>query len=135
MESKSSKIGNLAEMQLMLEATQKGHIVSKPYGDHRYDLVIDSGKNLKRVQVKAANRSQNISYYNGKKYSYGTYPVDLGQGYTSAEIDILAIYLIDDKKWIFIPSYGLPFKTGVTRFSVLRDNAWYSKYVNSWEIF
>ena len=135
MNSKTSHIGDIAEMKLMLAATERGWIVSKPYGEQRYDLIVDTGKRMKRVQIKAASRSQNVTYYEKKKYTYKSYAVSLGEGYSFSEIDVLAIYLIDEDKWIFIPSFGLPDSKGVTRFSTKKSTAWYAKYVQWWEIF
>lgn len=44
----------MAEMQFILDATRKGFGVAKPYGDNEhYDVVVDSGGKLWRVQVKS----------------------------------------------------------------------------------
>jgi hypothetical protein len=46
-------IGDLSELEVGLALARAGYIVSKPIGDsYRYDLVIDDGKALYRVQVK-----------------------------------------------------------------------------------
>ncbi len=46
--------GDLTEMEFTVEATGRGMVVSKPWGDNeRYDVVVDAGwKLLWRVQVK-----------------------------------------------------------------------------------
>lgn len=45
--------GNIAETQILADLIKKGFIVSIPYGeDTRYDLVVDTGKVLLRVQCK-----------------------------------------------------------------------------------
>jgi hypothetical protein len=48
--------GNLVAMEFMCECTRRGAIVSVPLADdHPYDVVVDSGMRLMRVQVKKAN--------------------------------------------------------------------------------
>lgn len=54
MGSTNSK-GDLAIAKVLLSATEKGFVVSKPMSDSsRYDLVVDDGK-LNRTQVKYAD--------------------------------------------------------------------------------
>jgi hypothetical protein len=46
-------IGDLSELAVAYALARNGYVVSKPLGDsHRYDLIIDDGENLSRVQVK-----------------------------------------------------------------------------------
>jgi hypothetical protein len=46
-------IGDLSELEVAIALARAGYIVSKPLGDsHRYDLIIDDGETLSRVQVK-----------------------------------------------------------------------------------
>ena len=46
-------IGDQSELDVAVALARMGYIVSKPLGDsHRYDLIIDDGVTLSRVQVK-----------------------------------------------------------------------------------
>jgi hypothetical protein len=46
-------IGDRSELEVALALARAGYTVSKPLGDsHRYDLIIDDGETLSRVQVK-----------------------------------------------------------------------------------
>jgi len=46
-------VGDLSELEVAVALARAGYIVSKPLGDsHRYDLIIDDGQTLSRVQVK-----------------------------------------------------------------------------------
>lgn len=46
-------IGDQSELEVAVALARVGYIVSKPLGDsHRYDLIIDDGETLSRVQVK-----------------------------------------------------------------------------------
>ena len=45
--------GNIAESKILAALVEAGYLVALPFGDgHRYDLVIDDGHNLQRVQCK-----------------------------------------------------------------------------------
>lgn len=47
--------GNIAEMVVMLEATKRGIVVSKPFThDARYDLIFDVAGELFKIQIKRA---------------------------------------------------------------------------------
>lgn len=49
----TKSIGELSEMFVALQLARAGYFVAKPFGENtRYDLVIDDGKVLSRVQVK-----------------------------------------------------------------------------------
>ena len=48
--------GELALLRVLQRALQKGWITCKPTRDCRYDLVLDDGERLHRVQVKYAGR-------------------------------------------------------------------------------
>ena len=49
--------GQLAVSKAEIKAFELGYIPCRPLFDCRYDLVIDDSKNLKRIQVKYANRT------------------------------------------------------------------------------
>jgi len=49
----TKSIGELSELVVALSLSRAGYLVSKPLGENaRYDLVIERGGNLSRVQVK-----------------------------------------------------------------------------------
>ena len=48
--------GELALLRVLQRAFEKGWVTSKPMRDCRYDLVLDDGERLYRVQVKYAGR-------------------------------------------------------------------------------
>ena len=52
-------IGELSEMTVALQLMRSGYDVAQPFGDNaRYDLVIDDGVKLLRVQVKTGRLSR-----------------------------------------------------------------------------
>ena len=57
------KRGELAEMAFILKAERLGFEVSKPYGEsNRYDFVVRSGQQFRRVQVKSCGHCGRDGY-------------------------------------------------------------------------
>lgn len=82
--------GYTAEALVSLLATRADWIVSKPEVEARYDLVLDDGKSLYRVQVKYANRVKNNALsidFRKECRNNGKIKV-----YTKSEIDAIIIY-------------------------------------------
>jgi len=91
--------GELVEMMFMVQASRRGLIVAKPYGDsRRYDFITDAGKRLRRVQVKStAHRTGRGFCVNAtsRRHSRAVY--------TAAEIDFLIAYVIPRNVWYVVP--------------------------------
>ena len=94
MNSKSK--GNLGEIKVASEFIKWGCTISFPFGDNaRYDLIIDDGDKLKKVQIKYADcKSDNNSWRcmcvsstnhttNKKLYGYNN------------DVDIMAFYIAE----------------------------------------
>jgi len=86
-----------------LRALELGFVPSRPLFDTRYDMILDNGKQLYRVQVKYANGvpSQssgsivvNLSYET-RKHEVFTYK--------KSEVDGLIVYLPKTDKLCYIP--------------------------------
>jgi hypothetical protein len=103
----SKQRGELAEMMFMVKAAQKGFATAKPYGDsRRYDLIVDVGQRLWRVQVKSASVQQ-----------YGSYQVNLQRNlngevvfYEASEIDFVVAFVFPCEAW-FVISVGGDLRT------------------------
>lgn len=55
MELTSKEKGNLTELQCLVSFYKLGYKVSIPYGENcRYDMIVDTGKHLLRVQCKTS---------------------------------------------------------------------------------
>lgn len=92
--------GNVGEVEAVRHYVRKGFRVSKPlFENSPYDLIVDDGTKLFRVQVKTSQR----------KTSSGKFEVNLctkggnrsGTGKTkklsSEEVDLLFVHLADDR--------------------------------------
>lgn len=95
--------GGIAQAKAEIRALEKGFLVSKPIVEgSRYDMIIDDGEKLHRVQIKYGGTLQ--------KKATGSITVDfrktsnngkIKEGYTSKEVDAIIIYIpyIDEICW------------------------------------
>jgi hypothetical protein len=66
--SKLKRTGTVLELEFAAECIRRGAVVSQPFGDNaHYDLLVDGGGRIYRVQVKTASPSAN-----GRSYSVNT---------------------------------------------------------------
>jgi len=99
-------IGDLSELEAALALARSGYIVSKPLGDsHRYDLVIDDGERLSRVQVKTGRlRGGSIRFncYSSHSHRGGS----ASRSY-HGEVDFIAVYCPQTGKAYLTPEAEL----------------------------
>src|ERR1700691_153112 len=56
-------VGEMAEMQFMLDAARRRFGVARPFGNNeRYDVIVDAPRRLWRVQVKASGASHHRGF-------------------------------------------------------------------------
>jgi hypothetical protein len=83
--------GELALLRVMQRAVEKGWVASRPTRDCRYDLILDDGASLHRVQVKYAGRQA--------VHCQGAVSLDFTKGgtrdrpYLETEIDAVLVYV------------------------------------------
>jgi hypothetical protein len=120
-------------MMFMLQASLRGLIVAKPYGDsRRYDFITDAGRRLWRVQVKSsAHRHGNGYIVNATARRHSR------EVYSAAEIDFLIAYIIPTNTWYIVPVAALR----RTNFSVYPEGCRrgprygiYEKYRQAWHL-
>jgi hypothetical protein len=88
--------GEQAEAAFLNKATGLGLSVAKPWGDsERYDLIVDSGRRLWRVQVKSTR------YIGERRFSITARGCTAA--YTEDEIDFLAAYIVPLDLWYVVP--------------------------------
>jgi PD-(D/E)XK endonuclease len=83
------RMGDLADLAFMLRAASEGIGMARPYGDsHPYDILVQHGRKLSRIQVK--------SCYSFEKRRYTGFPIIVAShwrgkqvGYTIEEIDFI----------------------------------------------
>lgn len=95
--------GQLAVSKAELRAFELGYIPSRPLYDTKYDLILDNGKRLTRVQVKYADGKPTnttgavvvkLEYEDRNKKSHT---------YQSNEVDVLIVYIPKIDKLCYLP--------------------------------
>ncbi|MGA7755866.1 MAG: group I intron-associated PD-(D/E)XK endonuclease [Candidatus Sulfotelmatobacter sp.] len=90
--------GEMAEAAFLAKAASLGFLVSKPWGESsRYDLIVDNGRRLLRVQVKSADRAGEYGGYTFHAHGNTT------RVYRASEIDLLAAYVVPVDVWYLFP--------------------------------
>lgn len=103
--------GDVGELRVALAAAEKGWVCSKPLSTARYDLVLDDGQRLYRVQVKYVDAEPPKA--KGSVYTvFGNGP-DAPQSYTRNEIDVVIAYVPKIDKLIWIEPEFFEGKTGL----------------------
>jgi hypothetical protein len=88
--------GEVAEARFLAKAASMGFSVAKPWGDERYDFILDSGYCFWRVQVKSTRRR------GPRGYSVTVASCTLA-AYDESQIDFLVAYLVLEDAWYVIP--------------------------------
>lgn len=107
-------IGALTEQKCFIKCIEMGYIVSKPLFDNaRYDFVLDTGKNLLKIQVKTSHwKDEEHSSFIFNCYSqHSTGNGNKRMSYTKNEID----FFMTEQEGIFYlypaPEEGIKEKT------------------------
>ena|SRR5947207_10053606 len=127
------KRGELIDLAFTFKAANLGFSVARPYGDsNRYDLIVDSGKRLLRVQVKSTVRVCRGGY---SVHSTGS-PNRAIPAYTAEEIDFLAAYIIPMDIWYIVPVIAFTPRTCLQLYpGGCRKNAGrYEQYREAWHL-
>ena len=91
--------GEMAEAAFLAVAAALGMRVAKPWVESsRYDLVVDVGGRLLRVQVKSAHHADQ---YGG--YTFHAHGNNGARVYKPDEIDVLAAYVVPLGAWYLFP--------------------------------
>jgi len=119
--------GEWAELCFMARAAGMGMSVSKPHGDsRRYDVLVETGRRIVRVQVKST-----IYRRRGKEYSLNV----MGPGrkrYAEGSVDFFAVYLIPEEEWYIIPYWAVG-KLLTLHFTPGSKRARWERYREAWE--
>jgi hypothetical protein len=96
----SRQHGDLGEVAFLHKATELGFMVAQPYGTmHPFDFIVQGGRDLLRIQVKAVAHLRkglyavNIYRSEGKRI----------RPYLASEVDFIAVYIMPDDVWFIVP--------------------------------
>jgi hypothetical protein len=92
--------GEIAEALFLAKAATMGFGLATPWGDSlKYDMIVDTGKRLFRVQVKSAHR---VSASKGGGYHVRACSRNR-RPYRASDIDLLVAYVVPLDAWYIFP--------------------------------
>jgi len=116
----TKSIGDRSEAIVLAELVKRGYLVSIPFGENqRYDLIIDDGTRLSRVQVKTGRLRGGVIVYNCS--SSHAHRGGAARPYFG-EIEYLAVYCPDTKKVYMLPEQELTATNAHLRLLPTRNN-------------
>lgn len=125
------KIGDVGEIAFSLRASINGFTVLQPYSQHTsYDLAIDNGSNIIRIQVKTTTKKCSRNN-NGYRFSC-SYGSEEKKKYNKDDVDFIAAYIVPLEIFYIVPIEIINSKN----FKVYPDKLChkYSKYKENWDI-
>jgi hypothetical protein len=125
--------GEWVELRFMTQAVERGFKVSKPWGDSsHYDVGVDSGSGVLRVQVKSTSCRIGHGYLCRLKPNPGTVP------YTEEQLDFFAAYVIPEDVWYLMPAAVVLQRSGDVMLCPVqprkRDRYKYEAYREAWPL-
>lgn len=118
----TKRIGDISEAQVIAAFTKLGYHVLLPFGEnHRYDLVVDDGDKLFRVQVKTGRLVRGgtvIEYTCASSHAHRGGPSRPYFG----EIDYLAVYCPGTQRVYLLPEKELTATRAHLRLSPPQNN-------------
>ncbi|HZS07875.1 MAG TPA: group I intron-associated PD-(D/E)XK endonuclease [Blastocatellia bacterium] len=93
--------GNVSESKVLAAYLQAGFIVSLPFGGGApYDLVVDTGEQFLKVQVKTGRLRDGCILFPMQRFSGHTLKP---RSYGENEIDVFAVYCPDNEQTYVLP--------------------------------
>ena len=121
--------GEWAELYFMMMAAGQGMKVSKPFGDSgRYDVGVENGRRVLRVQVKST-----IYQRRGGEYSLNVMGPQR-QKYEPGRVDYFAILLIPRDDWYIIPFDVMGKTNSSLHFTPWATRQKYGEYFEAWHL-
>lgn len=105
-------VGDRSTLAIMLALGEAGFALSVPFGENtRYDLVVDDGHRLRRVQCKTGRlRSGAIRIAVCSCYGHHLRPANARRDY-HGEVDDFAVYCPETQRVYLVPIDDLPLTT------------------------
>jgi hypothetical protein len=95
--------GNSSEAIVLTEYVRAGFLVSLPFGNGAsYDLVVDNGARLLKVQVKTGRVEGGCVTFNARRHRGSKY--DTFSCYREGEVDVFAVWCPDNQQLYAVPA-------------------------------
>ena len=125
--------GDISELRVAAAFVELGYAVCKPLGENqRYDLVIDDGERLQRVQVKTGRIRGGVVLFNCCS-THGHRRTEVMTRPYTGQIDLLAVFCPENGKVYVVPEAELTRSKSHLRLVPPRNNMvkmirWASQY-------
>lgn len=123
--------GDISEARVLCALLDLGYLVSVPFGENqRYDLLIDDGETISRVQVKTGRlRNGVILFSTVSTHAHRGRPAQPYHG----QVEYVAVYCPDTEKVYIVPESHLTRSLGSLRITPTKNNVaktvrWASAY-------
>ena len=125
--------GEIGEAMFLAKAARMGFGIATPWGDSlKYDMVIDTGRRLFRVQVKSAHK---VSANKGGGYHLRACAHNR-KAYTTKDIDLLVGYVLPLDAWYLFPPRAFVKMKSMRLFPVPgKKKSKFEDYREKWECF
>jgi hypothetical protein len=125
--------GEIAEALFLAKAATMGYGLATPWGDSlKYDMVVDTGERLFRVQVKSAHRvsASKGGGYHVRACSHNRRP------YRAKDIDVLVAYVLPLDAWYLFPPRAFVKMKSMRLFPVPgKKKSKFEQYREAWGVF
>jgi hypothetical protein len=120
--------GDLAETSFIVEAYKRGWQISIPFSNSSsYDLILDSGEFLYKIQIKSCGYLRKRVTINDKHYR-----VNISN--LNGKYDFLAVYIIPEELWYIIPVDIIDSKYLSLYPHVENSRSKYNHYKEAWDL-
>ena len=112
--------GNVSESAALNAFSKAGFVISLPFGNgSAYDLIVDTGKRLLKVQVKTGRLRGGCVLFPAQRI-YGHHGTTRHK-YDEGDIDLFAVYCRENDMVYFVPTLGA-LAEGRLRLSSTKNN-------------
>lgn len=111
--NENARIGSMGEVIVELDCLSRGFNVLRPTATDRYDLVVDDGRGLRKVQVK-------VGRFDARQ-SPATLKASFETPYTPDEVDVIAV--VDQASEVVYYVLATDLVAGVTNVTVRFERA------------
>ena len=126
--------GEWVELLFMANAARLGLKVARPHGDSaRFDVIVEGGGKLHRVQVKSTVFNRNGCYECLCFWSRVSKKRESKQ-YSEEQIDLVAAYVVPEDAWFLIPVSDLRSKTLYLPPRERAQQSKYGRFLEAWHL-
>jgi hypothetical protein len=135
----TKRMGELAELAFMYRAATHGFGVARPYGDsHPYDILLQHGRRLLRIQVKSCFGRERTAYHTGFSITVSHHLGKTKFTYSAEDIDFIAAFVAPYDTWYLIPLDALGQTKSIRLYpaskGLKRRGGFYEQYREAWHL-